>query len=37
MVYQLASKMGAGLTVESALEQGSTFTLILAVPHSTPI
>ncbi len=37
MVYQLASKMEAGLTVESALDQGSTFTLILAVPPSTPI
>jgi len=32
MVYQLAGRMGAGLTVDSTPEQGSTFTLILAVP-----
>ncbi len=31
MVYKLASKMGAGLTVDSVVEQGSTFTLILPV------
>ncbi|MGO9199498.1 MAG: ATP-binding protein [Limisphaerales bacterium] len=36
MVYQLAGKMEAGLAVESALDQGSTFTLILAAPRSTP-
>jgi len=36
MVYQLASKMEAGLTVESVLDQGSTFTLILAVRQATP-
>jgi len=31
MVYELAKKMGAGLAVESAVDQGSTFTLILPV------
>jgi len=31
MVYELARKMGAGLAVETALGQGSTFTLILPV------
>ncbi len=31
MVYELAKKMGAGLAVESVVEQGSTFTLILPV------
>lgn len=31
MVYELAKKMGAGLAVESVLDQGSTFTLILPV------
>jgi signal transduction histidine kinase len=36
MVYQLAGKMEAGLTVESALDKGSTFTLILAARTSTP-
>ncbi len=35
MVYQLASKMEAGLTVESVLDKGSTFTLILAAPTIT--
>jgi signal transduction histidine kinase len=29
MVYELARKMGAGLAVESAVNEGSTFTLIL--------
>lgn len=29
MVYELAKKVGAGLAVESQLERGSTFTLIL--------
>ncbi len=33
MVYELAKKMGAGLAVESAVDQGSTFTLILPVPN----
>ncbi len=45
MVYQLAEKMGAGLAVETAVGQGSTFTLILAVaekpapvaPAATPV
>jgi signal transduction histidine kinase len=36
MVYQLASKMHAGLTVESVLDKGSTFTVILAALTSTP-
>jgi signal transduction histidine kinase len=37
MVYELAKKMGAGLAVESLVQQGSTFTLILpANPQSTP-
>jgi signal transduction histidine kinase len=31
MVYELAKKMEAGLAVESAVNQGSTFTLILPV------
>jgi signal transduction histidine kinase len=31
MVYELARKMGAGLAVESVVDQGSTFTLILPV------
>ncbi|MGA2863246.1 MAG: ATP-binding protein [Verrucomicrobiota bacterium] len=35
MVYQLARKMEAGLAVESAVDQGSTFTLILGVRDST--
>jgi signal transduction histidine kinase len=37
MVYQLASKMEAGLSVESVLDRGSTFTLILAVRPATPL
>ena len=31
MVYELARKMEAGIAVESAVDQGSTFTVILAV------
>ena len=31
MVYELAKKMGAGLAVQSAVNEGSTFTLILPV------
>ena len=31
MVYELARKMEAGLAVESVVDQGSTFTLILPV------
>ena len=31
MVYELARKMDAGLAVESVVDQGSTFTLILPV------
>jgi signal transduction histidine kinase len=31
MVYQLAQRLGAGLTVDSIVDQGSTFTLILPV------
>ena len=34
MVYELAKKMEAGLAVESAVGQGSTFTLILPVRDS---
>jgi signal transduction histidine kinase len=40
MVYELAKKLGAGLAVESVVDQGSTFMLILPVPeaklNSTP-
>ncbi len=36
MVYELAKKTGAGLAVESALDQGSTFTLILPVRDLSP-
>jgi signal transduction histidine kinase len=36
MVYELARKLGAGLAVESTVDQGSTFTLILAVRTSPP-
>jgi signal transduction histidine kinase len=35
MVYELARKMEAGLAVESVLNQGSTFTLILPARAST--
>jgi signal transduction histidine kinase len=31
MVYELAKKMEAGLAVDSVVDQGSTFTLVLAV------
>jgi signal transduction histidine kinase len=31
MVYELAKKMEAGLAVESVVDQGSVFTLVLAV------
>ncbi|MCX6925994.1 MAG: ATP-binding protein, partial [Verrucomicrobia bacterium] len=33
MVYELAKKMEAGLAVESVVDEGSTFTLILPVRH----
>ncbi len=36
MVYELAKKLTAGLMVESVVEQGSTFTLILPVKDSPP-
>jgi signal transduction histidine kinase/ligand-binding sensor domain-containing protein len=36
MVYQLATKMGAGLAVDSVLEQGSTFSVILPLRDATP-
>jgi signal transduction histidine kinase len=36
MVYELAKKLGAGLSVESALDKGSTFGLILPVDESWP-
>jgi signal transduction histidine kinase/ligand-binding sensor domain-containing protein len=36
MVYELAKKMEAGLAVESAVGQGSTFTLILPVQDPPP-
>ncbi|MEI7936901.1 MAG: ATP-binding protein [Verrucomicrobiota bacterium] len=32
MVYELAKKMEAGIAVETIVDQGSTFTLILPVP-----
>src|ERR1019366_413683 len=35
MVYELAKKMEAGLAVETVLDQGSTFTLILPVRDSS--
>ena len=31
MAYELARKMGAGLAVESMVDFGSTFTLILPI------
>jgi signal transduction histidine kinase len=31
MAYELAKKVGAGISVESVVDQGSTFTLILPV------
>ncbi len=34
MVYELAKKMGAGLMVESVVDQGSIFTLLLPVKDS---
>ena len=37
MVYELAKKLEAGLAVESAVGQGSTFTLILPVRDTKPI
>jgi signal transduction histidine kinase/ligand-binding sensor domain-containing protein len=40
MVYELAKKMGAGLAVESIVDRGSTFTLILPVrdlPAEAPV
>jgi len=35
MVYELAKKMDAGLTVESVVSRGSNFTLILPVRAET--
>ncbi len=35
MVYELAKKMGAGLAVASAVDHGSTFTLILPALQNT--
>ena len=34
MVYQLATTLGAGLTVKSVVGQGSTFTVLLPVRAS---
>src|SRR5438445_12653795 len=31
MVYELAKKMDAGIAVQSAVEQGSTFTLVVPI------
>ena len=36
MAYELARKLQAGLAVESVVNQGSTFTLILAVRDLPP-
>jgi signal transduction histidine kinase len=36
MVYELSRKMEAGLEVESVVDQGSVFTLILPVRESSP-
>jgi signal transduction histidine kinase len=36
MVYELARKMDAGLAVESVVDQGSVFTLILPMKDSSP-
>jgi signal transduction histidine kinase len=36
MAYELAKKMEAGLAVESAVNQGSTFTLVLPVRDLSP-
>ena len=35
MVYELAKRMEAGIAVESVVDQGSTFTLILPVRNPT--
>jgi signal transduction histidine kinase len=35
MVYELARKMDAGLAVETVLDHGSTFTLILPVRETS--
>src|SRR5262249_50778938 len=35
MAYELAKKLGAGISVESVVDQGSTFTLILPVQNTT--
>ena len=37
MVYELARKMNAGLQVESVLNQGSAFTLILPITPAAPL
>jgi signal transduction histidine kinase len=37
MAYELAKKLGAGIWVESVVEQGSTFTLILPVQNSSGV
>ena len=37
MVYELARKLGAGLVVESTVDVGSTFTLILPVKDLSEI
>ncbi len=36
MVYELAKKIGAGLAVQSAVNEGSTFTLLLPVKDTPP-
>jgi hypothetical protein len=36
MVYELARKLEAGLAVDSVVDQGSTFTLFLAVRELPP-
>jgi hypothetical protein len=37
MVYELAKKMDAGLAVESVVDQGSTFTLVIPLQQTQAV